>query len=83
MILMDQQLEQDRLVQNRPDKNVADSVITAMSSELASYTYTDGPSWKGFAGSVCERTGVSHCSQVAVAFRLFHSSRLYHFQDGI
>lgn len=49
-------------------QNVAGSAINGdVSSELAPYTYTDGPNWKGFAGSVCERTGVSRCSQVAVA----------------
>jgi hypothetical protein len=36
-------------------------------TELTSYTYTDGGSWKGFAGSVCERDGVSRCAQVAAA----------------
>jgi Secretion system C-terminal sorting domain len=49
-------------------QNVAGSAINAdASTELVSYTYTDGGSWKGFAGSVCERTGVSRCSQVTVA----------------
>ena len=49
-------------------QNVSGSAINAdASTELVSYTYTDGPNWKGFAGSVCERTGVSRCSQVAVA----------------
>lgn len=49
-------------------QNVSGSAINAdASTELVSYTYTDGLNWKGFAGSVCERTGVSRCSQVAVA----------------
>lgn len=49
-------------------QNVAGSAINAdASTELVAYTYTDGGSWKGFAGSVCERTGVSRCSQVTVA----------------
>jgi len=49
-------------------QNIAGSSINGdASTELASYTYTDGGSWKGFAGSVCERTGVSRCSQVTVA----------------
>lgn len=49
-------------------QNIAGSAINAdASTELVSYTYTDGGSWKGFAGSVCERTGVSRCSQVTVA----------------
>lgn len=49
-------------------QNVAGSVINGdVSTELVPYTYTDGPNWKGFAGSVCERTGVSRCAQVTVA----------------
>ncbi len=49
-------------------QNVTGSVINAnVPTELTSYTYTDGSNWKGFAGSVCERTGVSRCAQVAVA----------------
>lgn len=49
-------------------QNIAGATINAdASTELVSYTYTDGGSWKGFAGSVCERTGVSRCSQVTVA----------------
>jgi hypothetical protein len=49
-------------------QNVAgSSIIGDVSTELASYTYTDGVGWKGFAGSVCERTGVSRCSQVTAA----------------
>ncbi len=49
-------------------QNVVGSVINAdVSTELAPYTYADGGNWKGFAGSVCERTGVSRCAQVAVA----------------
>jgi hypothetical protein len=49
-------------------QNVAGCSINAdASTELVSYTYTDGVNWKGFAGSVCERTGVSRCSQVTVA----------------
>ena len=36
-------------------------------TELAPYSYTDGPVWRGFAGSACERTGVSRCAQVAAA----------------
>lgn len=49
-------------------QNVAGSSINAdASTELVSYTYTDGVNYKGFAGSVCERTGVSRCSQVTVA----------------
>lgn len=49
-------------------QNVAGSSINAdVSTELTSYTYTDGVNWKGFAGSVFERTGVSRCAQVTAA----------------
>ena len=49
-------------------QNVPGSVINSnVPTELVSYSYTDGSTWKGFAGSVFERTGVSRCSQVAVA----------------
>ena len=49
-------------------KNTAGLNINAnVPTELVSYMYNDGGTWKGFAGSVCERTGVSRCSQVAVA----------------
>lgn len=49
-------------------QNVAGSAINGdVSTELVPYTYTDGPNWKGFAGSVCERTGVSRCAQVTAA----------------
>jgi Secretion system C-terminal sorting domain len=49
-------------------QDVTGSVINGdASTELKSYTYTDGGNWKGFAGSVCERTGVSRCAQVAAA----------------
>ncbi len=50
-------------------KNVGSvSTFADASTELVPYTYTDGGfNWKGFAGSVCERTGVSNCAQVAVS----------------
>lgn len=49
-------------------QDVVGSVINGNApTELAPYSYTDGANWKGFAGSVCERTGVSRCAQVAVA----------------
>ena len=49
-------------------QNVAGLSINAdVTTELLSYTYTDGGTWKGFAGSVCERTGVSRCAQVAAS----------------
>jgi hypothetical protein len=37
------------------------------STELNSYAYTHGNNWKGFAGSVYERTGVSRCAQTVAA----------------
>lgn len=37
-------------------------------TELVAYQYTgDASTWRGFAGSVCERDGVSRCAEVAVA----------------
>ncbi|MGQ0740153.1 MAG: T9SS type A sorting domain-containing protein [Bacteroidota bacterium] len=49
-------------------QDVVGSVINGdVSTELVPYTYTHSLNWKGFAGSVCERTGVSRCAQVAVA----------------
>jgi Secretion system C-terminal sorting domain len=49
-------------------QNVTGSVINAdASTELSAYSYTDGVNWKGFAGSVYERTGVSRCAQVIAA----------------
>ncbi len=49
-------------------KNVGASTINAdASTELTAYNYNDGMNWKGFAGSVFERTGVSRCSQVTAA----------------
>ncbi len=39
-------------------------------TELKAYNYTDaGADWTGFAGSVCEKDGISKCAQVAAAFR--------------
>ncbi|MBI1343704.1 MAG: T9SS type A sorting domain-containing protein [Terrimonas sp.] len=44
------------------------SINANSNSELVAYNYAgDGSSWRGFAGSVCERTGVSRCAEVAVA----------------
>ncbi|HMU44872.1 MAG TPA: T9SS type A sorting domain-containing protein [Chitinophagaceae bacterium] len=49
-------------------ENVSGSAILGnANTELTSYTYTDGVSWKGFAGSVYERDGVSRCAEVAAA----------------
>lgn len=49
-------------------KNVAGSTINAdVTTELTSYTYTDNGNWKGFAGSVFERDGLSRCAQTAAA----------------
>ena len=51
------------VVQNIPTVTInADA-----STELVPYSYTYIGNWKGFAGSVCERTGVSRCSQVTAA----------------
>jgi hypothetical protein len=50
-------------------RDVVGSTINAdASTELVSYTYADGGfNYKGFAGSVCERDGVSRCAQVTAA----------------
>ncbi len=50
-------------------RDVAGSaVIGNAPTELVAYNYSDGGiNWKGFAGSVCERSGVSRCAQVAAA----------------
>jgi hypothetical protein len=51
-------------------------VAAAISTELIGYSYNDinavnatNTNWAGFAGSVCERTNISKCSQVAAAIR--------------
>ncbi len=39
-------------------------------SELVAYNYSQGAdAWTGFAGSVCERTNISKCAEVAGAYR--------------
>lgn len=50
-------------------------VIADANTELVSYNYTDPISvgWTGFAGTVCERTGVSKCSQTAASFKYLGS----------
>jgi hypothetical protein len=50
-------------------KSVGGSIINAdASTELVSYAYPhNGFNWNGFAGSVCERTGLSRCAQVTAA----------------
>jgi hypothetical protein len=44
-------------------------IVGDASTELASYTYADGGfNWAGFAGSVCEREGISKCAQITSSF---------------
>ncbi|MBL7761972.1 MAG: T9SS type A sorting domain-containing protein [Chitinophagaceae bacterium] len=45
-------------------------IVANASTELVAYNYTDPvtTSWAGFAGTVCERDGVSRCAQVASSF---------------
>lgn len=44
-------------------------VVANIPTELVAYNYSDGGSdWTGFAGSVCERTGVSKCAEIAVSY---------------
>jgi hypothetical protein len=44
-------------------------ILANATSELVSYSYTDASNtWSGFAGSVCERDGVTRCSEIASSF---------------
>jgi hypothetical protein len=44
-------------------------VVANTPTELVAYNYTDGGNnWAGFAGSVCERDGVSRCAQIAASY---------------
>ena len=52
------------------------TILANSNSELVAYNYNDpsGPTapiitWRGFAGGVYERTGISRCAEVASAFR--------------
>ncbi len=47
------------------------SVLANASTELVPYTYnaSSGADWTGFGGSVCERDGVSRCSEVIASFK--------------
>ena len=56
------------------------TVIANSPTELVAYNYTDnttspGGSFVGYAGSVYERSGVSLCSEVAVAYRYNSTGR--------
>lgn len=64
-------------------QDVVGSMINAnVPTELVSYTYTDGSNWKGFAGSVCERPGVSRCAEVAVAANYLTAQSTITFRMG-
>ncbi|MEO5562781.1 MAG: T9SS type A sorting domain-containing protein [Chitinophagaceae bacterium] len=45
-------------------------VLASGTTDLVNYNYTDPvtTSWTGFAGSVCERGGVSRCAQITSSF---------------
>jgi hypothetical protein len=44
-------------------------VVANNITDLALYNYADGGfNWSGFAGSVCERDGVSRCAEVAASY---------------
>lgn len=50
------------------------TILANSNSELVAYNYTDvsapaATSWRGFAGGVYERTGISRCAEVASSFR--------------
>jgi hypothetical protein len=60
------------------------TVIANANTELVPYSYTDPSttSWRGFAGSVFERTGVSTCAEVAVAYRYLGNRNAITFRMG-
>jgi hypothetical protein len=44
-------------------------IVANTPTELVAYNYTDASiNWAGFAGSACERDGVSRCAQVAASY---------------
>lgn len=62
-------------------------IIANSPTELVSYSYTDntttpGGSWRGYAGSVYERDGVSTCAEVAVAYRFQGNKTSVTFRMG-
>ncbi len=49
-------------------------ILSNASTDIVRYSYTDAASvWTGFAGTVCERDGVSRCAQVATSFTYANS----------
>jgi Secretion system C-terminal sorting domain len=63
------------------------TIIANAGTELVAYSYADntttpGGSWRGFAGSVFERDGVSTCAEVAVAYRYTGNKNSVTFRMG-
>lgn len=60
------------------------SIMANSPTELVAYNYTDpaSTSWAGFAGSVCERDGVSKCAQIAVSYSYANSQTSITFRMG-
>ena len=63
------------------------SVIANSNTELVGYSYSDnstspGGDWSGYAGSVYERSGVSVCAEVAVAYRYTGTRNSVTFRMG-
>jgi hypothetical protein len=59
-------------------------VLASGATDLIAYNYTDpvATSWTGFAGSVCEREGVSRCAQVTSSFSYLGSLPSITFRMG-
>jgi hypothetical protein len=60
------------------------AVLANAPTELVSYNYTEpaATTWTGFAGSVCEKTGVSRCAQVAASYSYAGSQPSITFRMG-
>lgn len=66
-----------RLTANNP------IILADAQTELVAYNYSDGGStWAGFAGSVCDREGVTRCSQIASSFSYNGSQPSITFRMG-
>lgn len=59
------------------------AVVGNAPTELSAYSYThSGATWAGFAGSICERDGVSRCAQIAAAFQYTGAQMSITFRMG-
>jgi hypothetical protein len=59
-------------------------ILADAATELSPYNYSDPVStnWAGFAGSVCDRDGVSRCAQIASSFSYLGSFPSMTFRMG-